>query len=224
MNLYDCSPHISSLYCAHCSCQDPDAGHSEQIACLTRYAQQDEIAEVASGRTCRVRVASARQMAFQDSLDSVVATVEEQGTQLAAHEQAILCLQNGAEHTNARCDRVDADVRGLQRDNRALKSQYDFLSKTLQGSIIYQNRQNSLVAARSKRKAVRLSEDSSQEDEVCPCSSINSTTHIVTAVRRRRLQRALPSELASSQPGPSGRQSVFLKIPHRRTRFVLAPP
>ena len=100
----------------------------------------------------------------------------------AGSDEAIACLQDGLQATNAKCDSVDIAVAVLQRDNRVLKSKFDFLSKTLQANIIFQNREMLELGSACERKAARLSEDSSLEDEVCPCSSSPTTTHIVTAV------------------------------------------
>ena len=125
---------------------------------------------------------SVRQMASQASLDAVRSVVGEHTIQLAAQDEAIACLQDGLQATSAKCDSVDIAVAVLQRDNRVLKSTVDFLSKRLQGSIIFQNRQMMELGSACKRKAARLSEDSSLEDEVSPSSSSPTTTHIVTAV------------------------------------------
>ena len=149
---------------------------------MTLIAQQDESVEVMTGRTCRVRCESVRQMASQASLDAVHSVVGEHTIQLAAQDEAIACLQDGLQATSAKCDSVDIAVAVLQRDNRVLKSKLDFLSKTLQANIIFQNRENLELGSACKRKAARLSEDSSLEDEVSTCSSSPTTTHIVTAV------------------------------------------
>ena len=117
---------------------------------------------------------SVRQMASQASLDAVRSVVGEHTIQLAAHDEAIACIEDGLQATNAKCDSVDIAVAVLQRDNRVLQSKYDFLSNTMQGNIIFQNKQMvELESALSacKRNAARLSEHSSLEDEVCPCSS-----------------------------------------------------
>jgi hypothetical protein len=141
---------------------------------MTLLAQQDESVEVVTGRTCRIRRDSVRQMASQASLDAVRSVVGEHTIQLAAHDEAIACIEDGLQATNAKCDSVDIAVDVLQRDNRVLQSKYDFLSNTMQGNIIFQNKQMvELESALSacKRNAARLSEHSSLEDEVCPCSS-----------------------------------------------------
>ena len=96
---------------------------------MTLLAQQDESVEVVTGRSCRMRRDSVRQMASQASLDAVRSVVGEHTIQLAAHDEAIACIEDGLQATNAKCDSVDIAVAVLQRDNRVLKSKFDFCQR-----------------------------------------------------------------------------------------------